>query len=77
MVRLGESIYIEVFIYANSISLQSRYIIGCISAEDSALCRQTALIEAFQGECSLSLVEFLLKTCVFLISAVMLKFKIY
>ena len=77
MVGRGKSIYIEVSIYANSLSVQSRYIIGCTSAEDSALCRQTARIEASHGVCSKSFVEGLFKTCMLLVFAVMLKFKIY
>ena len=51
MDRLDEQISVAALIYGNSLSVQSHYRIGCFSAEDTALCRQTSLITASEGGC--------------------------
>ena len=49
MDRLEKQISVKVLIYGNSQSFQSHYLVGCFSAEDTALCNQTSLIRASAG----------------------------
>ena len=76
MDRLDEQISVAALIYGNSLSVQSHYRIGCFSAEDTALCRQTSLITASEGVLK-AFVECLFKTCLFLVFTIKLKFKMH
>ena len=51
MVTQEDQVSVIVLIYGNSLSVQSHYLIGCSSAENTALCRQPSFIRASAGVC--------------------------